>query len=161
MRPAETVNEAIAKIFSAWPDTPKAEFRGAAFAVSGGLGLTAFHCVGDRNSKQILLSRIYLVFPRRLPLEAEYLDGDADADFALLKFVEPLPTDFPCLGLVVDTFREEQFHAPGYPVAITATGPLDFFTVTGEVTQPFGSIQGVSAIQLYSRSLQQTCHCMD
>ena len=145
------MNEAIAKIFSARPDTSKAEFRGTAFAVSGRLGLTAFHCVGDRNSRQILLSRIYLVFPRRLALEAEYLKGDADADFALVKFVEPLPTDFPCLRLVVDTFREERFHAPGYPATITATGPLDFFTVTGKVTEPFGSIQGVSAIQLYSR----------
>lgn len=139
--------DAIGRIFDKPPSSEKSRFCGTAFAIANSIGLTAFHCIGDRLTGRVVLSRAFVIFPSSDPVEFQYEDGDPKADFAVLKFLTPVSPDLRHIPLIDKTFRQEQFYSPGYPNDIDET---DFFTISGTVTEPDASIKpNIPAIQLY------------
>jgi hypothetical protein len=121
---------------------------GTAFAISAEQGLTAFHCIGDRATGAITLPTIYLSFPGGAGIEATVVDGDAKADFALLRFTQSLPGDLQTVPLVPDADPHDPFRCMGYP----DVPGVDLTTSQGEIANPDGRIfDGIPAIQLFSK----------
>jgi hypothetical protein len=137
------MGQAIAKVLS-----PGGGFRGTAFAVSRDLVLTAFHCIGDRASGKISLPTVSLHFLDGPALTASFHDGNGPLDFALLKLEFPLPENLEPIPIATEAKPHESFRCIGYPAAVQ--GP-DSVTITGEVSNPAGSLFGAPAIELYSK----------
>lgn len=108
--------------------------QGTGFAISTDLALTAFHCIGNRSSGEIRLSKVRFQFRNDIGLEAEYLDGNPKADFALLRFRNPLPADLRPVGLASGVIERSRYRAIGYPVGYGGEDGPDRFTVQGTVT---------------------------
>jgi len=140
---------AIAKLFDGVPEKGGV-FRGTAFAVSREVGLTAFHCVGNRESGEVLVKRVVLLFRgdmRDIKIEAEVEKGDHRADFALLRFLGSLPDVLQPIPLTRGVAPHAPFRCAGYPPVL---GP-DIIYSHGEVVAPETTIfGGADALQLYS-----------
>ena len=138
--------DAIAQVFKAISGA-RGDFLGTAFAVSGEVGLTAFHCIGDRKSGEVLVHRMVLLFQEDITIEAEPAGGDPRADFALLHFLRPLPDVLQPIPVTLDVLPYASFRCAGYP---PVSGP-DVIYIHGTVVAPDTRIfGGVDALQLYS-----------
>lgn len=120
---------------------------GTAFAISQEYAITAFHCIGNRQTGAITLYEQALQFPKCEPLPSEYVkdSGSPDEDFALLRLKAPLPKNLQPFPLVLQAFDGAPFHAKGYPASVH--GP-DWVTVSGTIEDPCASLFGVPALQL-------------
>ncbi|HBH04391.1 MAG: hypothetical protein A2X36_05230 [Elusimicrobia bacterium GWA2_69_24] len=122
--------------------------RGTGFLVTDRLVLTAFHVVGDRTQRVLYEQQygLFLCFPG-LECPGRTVEGawDAGADWALVECAEPpkarpLPlADLSASGATWETF--------GFPDA----NPQDGMVCSGTVENPAGEIQGVVAMQLFSK----------
>jgi tetratricopeptide (TPR) repeat protein len=122
---------------------------GTGFAVGSDLGLTAFHCVGDRATGQVSRSKVWFGFANGVELEAEYEGGDPRADFAVIRFVNPLPDGFLPVPLATSAAEHSPFRSLGYPSVLSNTGMLDIVPISGLVTNSQGSLRdGTSVILL-------------
>src|ERR1700677_14781 len=120
---------------------------GTVFAVSGRLALTAFHCVGDVGSGEILFRRLHCKWPRGIS-SAVVEDTDQEHDIALLRLEAELPPDLDPVRLAAEVTEHTQFAAPGNPIEI---GGVSQFAVSGEITWLEVALSGASVIQLASR----------
>jgi TPR repeat protein len=107
------MNPAIGRL-TAGSAQPSAE-GATAFAVSDGTGLTAFHCVGDRATGQLLRPTVTVAF-RSGSVCATVERWDAGLDLALLRFDDSLPPDEHAVA-VSDEAGRVAFWSRGYPVA--------------------------------------------
>jgi hypothetical protein len=107
------MNPAIGRL-TAGSAQPAAE-GATAFAVSDTRGLTAFHCVGNRATGQLLRPTVTVAF-RSGPVSATVERWDARLDLALLRFDDPLPSDEHAVA-VSDEAGRVAFWSRGYPVA--------------------------------------------
>lgn len=120
---------------------------GTAFAVTGRLALTAFHCVGDRESGKVRSPRVHCVWAHGTS-HAVVDDSDPYDDIALLRLDAELPQELDPIRLARDVAEHAQFVAPGNPAAVAAVSP---FTVSGEVTWLTGALGSARVLQLASR----------
>jgi len=138
---------AIAKLFDGVPEKGGV-FRGTAFAVSREVGLTAFHCVGNRESGEVLVKRVVLLFRgdmRDIKIEAEVEKGDHRADFALLRFLGSLPDVLQPIPLTRGVAPHAPFRCAGYPRA-----PISFTVMARwSLRRP----QSLAALMHYSCTL--------
>jgi hypothetical protein len=86
-----------------------------AFAISDTVGLTAFHCVGDRITGQLLRPKVRLAF-RSGFISATVERWDARLDVALLRFDDKLPRE-EFVVPVSDEVGRETYWSRGFPVA--------------------------------------------
>jgi hypothetical protein len=119
--------------------------RGSGFAVSRNLVLTAFHCIGNRHTEDIVRPRVLVRFGTEQPIAADVILGDGTADFALLGLVDPLPPQIRPLRLTVDSFHREPFHCEGH---VTGVAGLETATIDGHVIDPWAKLQGSRALEL-------------
>jgi hypothetical protein len=119
---------------------------GTAFAIAPDRGLTAFHCVGDRETGEVALRSMLLVFPEGARIPATMVDGDPRSDFALLQFSAPLPDQLQIIPLAIDSHPHEPFRCIGH---LNLEG-TDHPASHGKIIAPDGRIFGVPAIQLFS-----------
>jgi tetratricopeptide (TPR) repeat protein len=123
--------------------------RGTGFAISPDLALTAFHCIGNRSSGEIQFTKVRFQFRNDIALEAEYIAGNPKADFALLRFSTPLPSDLRPIGLASGVIERSQYRAIGFPVGYGGENGPDRFTVQGTVTDSKARFNdGSPALQL-------------
>ena len=61
---------AIGKMVSIQTDEGSTSL-GTAFAISGAVGLSAFHCIGDRATGQVIYERVEIRFPDGEEINAE------------------------------------------------------------------------------------------
>ena len=132
----ERMNVGIARIF----DAVKKTIRGTAFAISPELGLTAFHCIGKRNNGEITSPRMRLLFLGGASVEAEYLDGEPQADFAVLRFRSQLPAGLRTIPLTLDVMAFVRFRCTGYPAHKQRA---DIMSIHGDVVDSRGSVSQV------------------
>jgi len=118
---------------------------GTAFAVDKGLALTAFHCVGDRHSGNVVERSVLIRFGRT-EIAAEVAGGSGLEDWAILKLREPLPEGVRPLPLASHVPPSASFRAFGYPSMVSGT---EGFAVSGGVTWPDARLTtGAPVIQL-------------
>jgi hypothetical protein len=121
---------------------------GTAFAVSQALVLTAFHCIGDYESGSVLHEEVLLEFPIARRVNAKYVTGNHQNDYAILLLQEPLPSGLAPVPLLSKAIPHESFRSAGYPSLLQ--GP-DITSIGGQVRTDESSIfGGVHAIQLFS-----------
>jgi tetratricopeptide (TPR) repeat protein len=140
------MNMAIAKIF-ATDRGGERNVLGTAFAISSELGLTAYHCIGDRVGAQVKERRVRLSFVNGESLDAEYADGDPEADFALLRFLSPLPETSTRIPIALDAFANARFRCPGYPAGVPRPSIV---TITGSVSEPDAGLESARVLQLFA-----------
>lgn len=124
--------------------------RGTGFLVTDRLLLTAFHVVGDRTRTPPFLYEqqygLFLCFPDH-DLRGRVVEGiwDPAADWALVECAEPLNArPLPLAELGASSATWETF---GFPDA----NPLDGMVCSGSVENAAGEIQGIVAMQLFSK----------
>lgn len=125
------------------------ESEGTAFHIGNGFMLTALHVVADPTRTPLRPpTSITLRFGSDGPIRATLLDGfwDAAADWAVLR-CDATP-DVPALDAVKDIDRKAEWETFGFP-DFHAEGK----TLTGEVSNPNGSDEGVPAIELFCKEL--------
>lgn len=117
-----------------------------AFAVTARLGLTAFHCVGDRESGSLTRPVVDIAF-RSGQVTARVEAWDADLDVALLAFEDPLPPGEVAVPLS-DEFGRGSYYVRGYPAE---AGGVEA-AISGQIVDPDARLfQGLlPAIQLHS-----------
>jgi SAM-dependent methyltransferase len=120
---------------------------GTAFAVSARLALTAFHCVGDRESGDLRVRRVRCQWAEGAS-SASVNDADPAADVALLRLDRELPSALDPVPLAGETPGRASFEAPGDPAAVSGVSP---FTISGEIVSPRATLGGVSVLQLLCR----------
>ena len=90
---------------------------GTTFAVTPRFALTAFHCVGSRETAEVQLSRV----------QCKWADSESTAtvvgidrlnDIALLKLDRILPTTLSPVELALDVALHTEFTAPGSPTTV-------------------------------------------
>ncbi|MGC4804963.1 trypsin-like peptidase domain-containing protein [Micromonospora sp. DT233] len=123
-------------------------FSGTAFAVSTTQALTAFHCVGDRKTGDIIHERVAISFGGK-EISARVVRYNATLDVALLDLLDPLPGNLRPVPLALTLARHDRFVAVGWPVS--RPFPHDASSMSGSIVEIEATIfDGVSAIQLYS-----------
>lgn len=137
------MNRAIGRLV----DADRGEHLGTVFAVSGRLALTAFHCVGDRDSGVLRTARVICQWASGTS-SASVDDADPAADVALLRLDRELPSTLDPIHLAGETSAHAQFEAPGYPAEIPGVSP---FTISGEIVSPEVTLHGVRVLQLRCR----------
>jgi hypothetical protein len=85
---------------------------GTAFAVSARLALTAFHCVGDRESGDLRVRRVRCQWAEGAS-SASVNDADPAADVALLRLDRELPSALDPVPLAGETPGRVSFAGPG------------------------------------------------
>lgn len=106
---------------------------GTAFAVTNRWALTAFHCVGDRQTHEIRVRRVRLEWDHGDVSDALVDDGDPFLDIALLHLDRALPRELAPIRLVRKVTEESLFEAPG---AVPAVAEVPIFRASGEITWP-------------------------
>lgn len=123
--------------------------RGTGFVVGDGLLLTALHVVGNRRSDPPTFASgpIVLQFggQRVEDVEIDRERCDRRADWVLLRFRAPV--DIPALTLSRLGPEDGDWRTFGFPDA----QPVDGMVQTGTVTNPFATLEGVDAYQLFSK----------
>jgi TPR repeat protein len=122
------------------------EAGATAFAVTARSGLTAFHCVGDRESGSLTRPVVDIAF-RSGHVTAKVDAWDADLDIALLAFDDPLPPGEQAVPLS-DEFGRSTYYVRGYPAE---AGGVEA-AISGQIVDPDARLfQGLQpAIQLQS-----------
>ncbi|MQA87976.1 MAG: hypothetical protein GEV03_25965 [Streptosporangiales bacterium] len=113
-------------------DAASGEGRGTVFAVTDRWALTAFHCVGDRETGEIRFRRARCTWDQGGASNAIVEDGDPFIDVALLRLDRALPRGLDPVQLVRDVAEHSRFDAPG-PLA--AVPDVRTFWATGEVVR--------------------------
>jgi tetratricopeptide (TPR) repeat protein len=131
---------AIARVWEGRPGEQRT-LLGTGFAVGHDLGLTAFHCVGDRTTGQVSRPKVWFGFADGVELEAEYESGDPRADFAVIRFVNQLSDGFLPVPLATSAAEHSPFRSLGYPAVLSSTGMLDIVPISGVVTNGQGSLR--------------------
>lgn len=122
---------------------------GTAFICSPSFALTAFHCIGDRETNQIKHPRVAIRLGG-VPISGDVVEANSMADFAIIKLREPLPPGVRPLPLEQTVRNHSNFRSKGWPSARPFSS--DPMTVSGQVTDPAATIfDGVHAIQLFCR----------
>ncbi|MFI7336129.1 TIR domain-containing protein [Micromonospora aurantiaca (nom. illeg.)] len=129
-------------------DNPSARrLVGSAFAISAKVVLTAFHCIGDRDSKSVKCERVNIWFRNRF-LPATVIDHIPDLDVAILELEKDLPEDLAPIKLIRDVPPRASFASPGWP----RDRPFGdhHVTISGEIVDPKSQIfESAPALQLY------------
>ncbi|WP_290050033.1 S1 family peptidase [Amycolatopsis solani] len=129
-------------------DAATGDERGTVFAVTDRLALTAFHCIGDRETGEIAFSRLRCVWTGHVS-DATVDDGDHHLDVALLRLGRALPEGLEPIQLALDAVEHTPFVAPGRPAAVRA---MPGFAVSGEITWVSGELpDGAPVMQLACR----------
>ena len=123
---------------------------GTAFAISSSLALTAFHCVGDRQSNIIEHSEVLLHF-KSCVIAARVQGGGVAADSALLVLSHALPPSERPVSLGSECWPHERWYSIGFPASATPTdrGWTGGFALTGWVAEPDSGYLPVPTIQLH------------
>ncbi|RLP93474.1 trypsin-like peptidase domain-containing protein [Micromonospora sp. CV4] len=129
-------------------DNPSVEaLVGSAFAVSATAALTAFHCVGDRESKTVRHSRVSIWFHDRF-IPAEVVEPIPELDVAVLELEKDLPDDLAPLKIVNDARVQAPFTSIGWPLERPFSP--HYFAVSGHIVDVNGRIfEGAPALQLH------------
>jgi hypothetical protein len=121
---------------------------GTAFAVSRNLAITAFHCVGDTDTKAVTYASVSLFWSIKGHTKANFLVGDPDLDYALVELTEPLQQEFEPLALGESAKAKGPYRSLGYPIALSER---DLASITGVIGGTETTIfEGIPAIQLFS-----------
>jgi len=137
------MQDAVAKIYSS--KERRSQHLGTAFAVSDGIGLTAFHCIGNRKTGEVTYPLVVLEFPEGDPIAASVADYDHVSDFAVLKFEVPPPASLRRFRLAIDAPAHAPFRCAGYAIV----DGVDVTLTNGVIVSTTSSILGgVPAIQL-------------
>jgi hypothetical protein len=121
---------------------------GTAFAISRHLAITAFHCVGDTETKEVTNPSVSLSWAVGKDTKANFLVGDGNMDYALLELTEPLPDEFEPLAVGDCAGAKGAYRSLGYPVSLS---DFDLASITGTIAGSETTIfEGIPAIQLYS-----------
>ncbi|MBI3373153.1 MAG: trypsin-like peptidase domain-containing protein [Betaproteobacteria bacterium] len=122
--------------------------RGTGFLVTDRLVLTAFHVVGDRTQLALYEQQygLFACFPgHECPCRVVEGSWDASADWALVECADPPKArPLPLAELYASGAAWETY---GFPDA----NPQDGMVCSGTVENPAGEIQGVVAMQLFSK----------
>jgi hypothetical protein len=120
---------------------------GTAFAVSRSLAITAFHCVGNRETQE-RLSRVRLNWTGGTQkTHAKFVSGDCSLDYALLELEGAVSDEFTPLRWSESVTAAGPFRAFGFPVSLP---DVDMTCITGTVASSECTIfEGTPAIQLY------------
>jgi hypothetical protein len=139
---------AVARV---WQDGPREQrvLLGTGFAVSREFGLTAFHCVGDPDTGNVVWKKVCLEFPNNVELKAKYEGGDNGADFAVLRFLKPLPLGLLALRLATTAVDGAFWKSFGYAPALDRIGVIDIPSIDGHVSNNQSSLNGAPVIQLH------------
>lgn len=123
--------------------------RGTGFLVAPELVLTALHVVADRSQDPPAPypGEIVLQFPNHSPTRAALQEGlwNRQADWALLRCESP--PEAPPLPLAEPRRAGEEWQTYGFPDA----NPRDGMVQAGIIENHLGELEGVPALQLYSR----------
>ena len=129
-------------------DTASGADLGTVFACTTSLALTAFHCVGDRNTGIVQYPRVRCKWGDQV-LDAVVQDTDRDNDVALLRLGRSLQTGLEPVRLAAAVEDHAPFTAPGAPMSISG---VIGFAVSGEITWTQGNLSdGTAVIQLSCR----------
>jgi SAM-dependent methyltransferase len=121
---------------------------GTVFAVTRHFALTAFHCVGDRNSGELEVSRVRCIWDGSAN-DAVVEDMDRRSDVALLRLTGRLHGNLQPVRLTREVSHHDPFIAPGAPAAVRE---VSGFAISGAVTWKGGRLEdGTPALQLACR----------
>lgn len=121
---------------------------GTVFAVTDRIALTAFHCIGSRETGQIRSPRVRCEWDGHAG-EAVVHDGDSYLDVAVLRLDSALPTSLEPITLTARGVEHMSYVAPGSPAAVRG---MSSFAVSGVVTWLTGRMDdGAPVIQLGCR----------
>jgi hypothetical protein len=124
---------------------------GTAFAVSQRFALTAFHCVGDRDTGLVTSTNVVVRLSEDKSFTAVVDDCDPRNDIAALRITSALPDgyDIVRIGRTFADLWKRQFSAIGYPAGRAFAH--DAVTIGGRIENLEASILGgVPAIQLFA-----------
>jgi Trypsin-like peptidase domain len=140
------MTRAIGRLVSRPSNEPAGTTLGAAFFVSPHVGLTAFHCIGNRVTGKVVTREFDVVFDDGQAVAARFVAGDGEADFALIEVTEPFPRALRPIRLMRDARVGEPYRCVGYP---NVDGPASF-AVGGVVRDAEARLfeQRVPALQL-------------
>lgn len=141
---------AIGKLF----DRDGKNLLGTAFVVSPSHAFTAFHCIGNRDTGEVLRKQVLIEFLTGVQIVGSYEVGSQVEDYAILSLLSPLPKSLEPVPLLDQSYVHELFRAGGYPSSIHETDnpdKEDIDYIGGRVRSPDSTIlHGVPAIQLYT-----------
>ena len=137
---------AVGRLLEDPSDDPSAPL-GTAFFVTSTYAVTAFHCVADRHSGEVLYSEPVVLFDDGFMARTQFYDGDPGADFAILA-AEPIPTSLTPLHLTLEAKVHDRYRCIGYP---DVPGPASY-VVSGLVRDSDARLfdARVPALQLYA-----------
>ncbi|MEU1238671.1 trypsin-like peptidase domain-containing protein [Micromonospora aurantiaca] len=142
--------ESIPAIGGVCPDADNPSARqliGTAFAISATAVLTAFHCIGDRDSGSVKYERVNIWFRDEF-LPATVIDKVPELDVAVLELEKRLPEGLRPVQLTRDVPRGASFASRGWPTARSFND--HHFSISGEIVDSDCQIFAAApAIQLY------------
>ncbi|MGC5661672.1 TIR domain-containing protein [Micromonospora sp. WMMD723] len=127
------------------PDVDK--LVGSTFAISDSIALTAFHCIGDRDSGTVKNQRVGIWFHDRF-LYANVVDRLPGIDVAVLEIEEDLPDTLTPVSVASATPVPSKFTTIGWP----ASRPFSshYLAISGEIVNAACKIfDDAPALQLY------------
>ncbi|MEV6706867.1 TIR domain-containing protein [Micromonospora wenchangensis] len=138
---------AIGGVCLNFEDPKVSQLIGTAFAVTARIALTAFHCVGDKDTGRVAHEKLQIWFYDRF-VKAKVADSAHALDIAILELEEDLHDGIDPVSLVTRAETQADFISIGWPSSRAFRA--HFFTISGSVVNPNSIIfEGVPAIQLH------------
>ena len=128
-------------------DAASGKKLGTVFAVNGRLALTAFHCVGERDTGRVLFPRVRCEWAGHVSL-AGFEESDLRQDIALLRLDRELPSGLEPVLLTRRVSEHARFAARGRPVDVPG---VSLFTASGEIVSLSSERGGAQVMQLACR----------